>query len=115
MTTLSHHPEKRNFIAVMKKALLLIICALPILFLATLYALLLRCDMMVWDHVALYMLIAAVITSLFVPVVFLVLGFILNKYFSLKLYFAASCLCSLVFWMVCYVDVGDTIHRFYAA
>ena len=99
----------------MKKALLLTICAIPILLLAALYALLLGSDMMVWDRVGLYLMISALIFSLLMPVVCLGLGLILKSRFPLNVYFAASCLSSLTFWAVCYADVGDKIHQFYAA
>jgi hypothetical protein len=99
----------------MKKALLLTICAIPVLLLATLYALLLGSDTMVWDRVGRYMLITAVIISLLMPVVCFGLGLILKNHFPLKVYFTASCLSSLTFWAVCYADVGDKIQQFYAA
>jgi len=99
----------------MKKALLLTICALPVLLLATIYAFLLGFDTMKWDRVALYMMIAAAVLSLLIPVICLELGLIWKKHCPLRLYFAVSCLSSLAFWIACYVDVGDKIQQFHAA
>ncbi len=99
----------------MKKAILLTICVLPILLLATIYVFLLGFDMMKWDRIALYMLISAVVLSILIPVICIGLGLIWKEYSSLRLYFAVSCLSSLTFWIACYVDVGDKIRQFYAA
>ena len=99
----------------MKKPLILTICALPILLLIALYILLLGFGVMDGNIVGVYLIIAAVILSFVIPVVCLGLGLIWKSQFPLSIYFASACLFSVAFWAVCYVDVGDKIHQFYAA
>lgn len=99
----------------MKKAILLTICVLPLLLLATIYIFLLRFDMMKWDRVTLYMIIAAAVLSFLMPVICLGLGLMWKRNYPLRLFFAVACLSSLTLWFVCYVDVGDKIRQFYAA
>jgi hypothetical protein len=99
----------------MKKSLQLLLCSLPVLLLAAFYVCRLGFHMRDAHIAGMLMILIGAVLSVLIPVFILLLRLFWSAHIPLGACFISSFVAGVVYWAVCYLDLGSEIHQFLAA